>query len=158
QACALPIFSGAGVQPLDPDVPLASGALSDDFLASFIGALYRSDLWTFTSRLEHRQSDAEDRWVMSGGFYREPIAGHAFSLATQWFDSEFENGSQAMAGDVQVAWAYRPVSSAWIVLNRLDLKHESRTDAAGEVESARAINNMNVNWQLDRRTQLGAQL
>jgi uncharacterized repeat protein (TIGR01451 family) len=149
--------SDASVQPLDPDVPLASGTLGGDFLSSFIGALYRSDLWTFTSRLEHRNSDAEDRWVMSGGFYREPVAGHAFSLATQWFDSEFQNGSDAMAGDVQLAWAYRPVSSAWIVLNRLDLKHDSRTDTAGEIESARAINNLNANWQLDPRTQLGVQ-
>jgi hypothetical protein len=44
------------------------------------------------------------------------------------------------------------------VLNRLDLKHESRTDTAGDIESARAIDNMNTNWQLDERTQLGVQL
>jgi uncharacterized repeat protein (TIGR01451 family) len=149
---------GSDVQAFDPDVPLASGTLGGgDFLASFIGAVYQSELWTFTSRLEHRDSDDEDRWVAAGGFYREPIAGHAFSLATQWFDSASTNGIDAMAGDIQLAWAYRPASSAWIVLNRLDLKHESRTDTAGDIESARAIDNMNTNWQLDERTQLGVQ-
>ncbi|MGH8177559.1 MAG: OmpA family protein [Steroidobacter sp.] len=148
---------GPELEPFNANVPLASGTLSNDFLATFVGAMYRSDLWTFTSRLESRTSDDEDRLVAAGGFYREPIAGHAFSLATQWFDSQFANGSDAMAGDIQLAWAYRPVASQWIILNRLDLKHESRSDALGEFESARAINNLNSNWQLDARTQLGLQ-
>ncbi len=150
--------SGASVQPFDADVPMASGSLSGDYLATFIGTLYRGDLWTFTSRLEHRDSDAEDRWVASGGFYREPKAGHAFSLATQWFDSTFENGNEATAADVQLAWAYRPVDSRWIILNRLDLKHEAHTDSLGEFESARVIDNLNSNVQLGARTQLGVQL
>ncbi len=149
--------SEAGVVPFNENVPLSSGAMSGDFVATFLGALYRSDLWTFTSRLEHRDSDAEDRWIASGGFYREPIAGHAFSLATQWFDNAFSNGSDATAADVQLAWAYRPATSAWIVLNRLDLKHEARSDSLGEFESARVINNLNSSWQLDVRTQLGVQ-
>ncbi len=150
---------GSNAQPLNPQVPPASGTLNGgDFLATFIGALYSSELWTFTSRLEHRDSDEEDRWVASGGFYREPISGHAFSLASQWFDSKFANGNDASAADVQLAWAYRPVSSSWIILNRLDLKHESRLDTAREIESSRIINNLNSNWQLDERTQLGIQL
>ena len=149
--------SGEQIEPLNENVPLASGSLNGDFLATFVGAMYRSDLWTFTSRLESRTSDDEDRLVASGGFYREPAAGHAFSLAVQWFDSRFADSSEAMAGDIQLAWAYRPVASEWIVLNRLDLKHDSRNDALAEFESARAVNNLNSNWQLDGRTQLGVQ-
>src|SRR5690606_1544978 len=53
---------GEDLEPLDADVPLASGSLSGDFFSTFVGALYRSDLWTFTSRIEHRDSDAEERW------------------------------------------------------------------------------------------------
>ena len=59
--------------------------LTGDFFAAFVGALYRNELWTFTSRLENRHSDAEDRRIVSGGFYREPIAGHAFSMTAHWF-------------------------------------------------------------------------
>ena len=93
-------------------MPLASGSLDGDFLATFVGALYRSELWTFTSRLENRHSDAEDRRIVSGGFYREPIAGHAFSMTAHWFDSTFANGSDATAGEVQLGWSYRPATSA----------------------------------------------
>jgi uncharacterized repeat protein (TIGR01451 family) len=146
-----------GVEPFNTNVPLASGTLDNDFLATFVGALYRTELWTFTSRLENRHSDAEDRRILSGGFYREPVAGHAFSMTTHWFDSTFANGTDATAGEVQLGWSFRPATSAWIILDRLDLKQEARQDAGGHFESARAINNLNVNWQLDMRTQLGLQ-
>ena len=150
--------SGSTAQPLNANVPLASGSLGGDFLATFVGAMYRSELWTFTSRVENRDSDQENRWVYSGGFYREPRAGHAFSLTTQWFDSELENGNETLAGEMQFSWAFRPVDSAWIMLNRLDLKDEDRKDTSGEFESARAIDNLNTNWQLNPWTQLGLQL
>jgi hypothetical protein len=150
--------SGPQAAPFNANAPLASGSLAGDFLATFLGAAYRSELWTLTSRIESRTADEEDRCVVSAGLYREPVSGHAFSLAVQWFDSRLEAGTDAMVGDVQLAWAYRPVASDWIVLDRLDLKHESRTDELGDFESARIVNNLNSNWQLDGRTQLGLQL
>ena len=149
--------SGSAIAPFNPNVALASGTLGNDFVATFIGALYRSELWTITSRIENRASDDEDRLVFSGGFYREPVAGHAFSLATQYFDSRFAAGTDASVGEVQLGWVYRPVVSSWIVLDRLDLKSEQTSDMSGTFESARAINNLNANWQLDMRTQLGVQ-
>jgi len=148
---------GAPVEPFNPNVPLASGTLDGDFVATFVGALYRTELWTFTSRLENRHSDAEDRRIVSGGFYREPVAGHAFSMTANWFDSTFATGADATAGEVQLGWSYRPATSAWIILDRLDLKHDAHSDASSDIESARAINNLNANWQLDQRTQLGLQ-
>jgi hypothetical protein len=149
---------GENLSPFNANVPMASGTLNNDFLTAFAGAMYRSEFWTFTSRVENRSSDDEDRWVVSGGFYREPVAGHAFSLATQAFDSKSANGTDNRASDIQLAWAYRPATSAWIVLDRLDLKQELRSDTLGEFESARAINNLNANWQMNPWTQLGLQL
>ncbi len=145
------------VEQFNPNVPLASGTLDGDFIATFVGALYRTELWTFTSRLENRHSDAEDRRIVSGGFYREPVAGHAFSMAANWFDSTFATGAAASAGEVQLGWSYRPATSAWIILDRLDLKHDAHSDASSDIESARIVNNLNANWQLDTRTQLGLQ-
>lgn len=145
------------IEPFNPAVSLASGSLDGDFLATFIGALYRSELWTFTSRLENRHSDTEDRRIVSGGFYREPVNGHAFSMTAHWFDSTFANGADATAGEVQLGWSYRPATSAWIILDRLDLKQDAHSDASSDIESARVINNLNANWQFDTRTQLGLQ-
>ncbi|MET0658451.1 MAG: hypothetical protein ABW110_09895 [Steroidobacteraceae bacterium] len=149
--------SGDRFEQLNANAPLASGSLSGDFVATFAGATYRSETWTVTSRLERRDADEEERWVFAGGFYREPIDGHAFSLATQLFDSTMEEGSDTTGAEVDLSWAYRPVDSRWIVLDRLDLKDESRDDVLGRYESARIVNNLNANWQLDRSLQLGLQ-
>ncbi len=148
---------GPGTQPLNPRVPLASGTLADDFLAAFAGALYRSDLWTFTSRAEYRSSDAEDRAILTGGFYREPVSGHAFSMSLTALDSEMTSGVESLSVDVRLGWAYRPVESRWIVLDRLDLIYETQEDLLAKQDTSRIVNTLNANWQIDDATQLALQ-
>ena len=148
---------GPALAPLVPGRPLASGTLTDDFFATYLGALYRSELWTATSRIEWRASDREDRAILTGGLYREPVRGHAFALGLHLLSSDFAAAPDTTAADTQFAWAFRPTGSRWIVLDRLDLRFERQRDIAGTVEAARVINNVNANWQLDGRTQLGLQ-
>ncbi|MBC7984118.1 MAG: OmpA family protein, partial [Candidatus Obscuribacterales bacterium] len=148
---------GSNLQPLNRNVPLASGSLTEDFLATSIAAMYRGESWTLNSRVEQRDSDLEKRWTYVGGFYREPAHGHAFSLATQFFTSEGSTRADTTAGLIRMAWAYRPVESRWIILDRLDLKHDKRTDTLSTFDSSRLINNLNANWQLNNRTQAGVQ-
>jgi len=148
---------GPGLAPIIPGRPLASGTLADDYFASHVGALWRSDLWTATSRLEWRNADREDRAILSGGLYREAVRGHAFALSLRAMHGDASQGERTTAADTQFGWAFRPAESRWIVLDRLDLRYEGRDDAGGRMESARVINNLNVNWQLDPRTQLGLQ-
>jgi hypothetical protein len=146
---------GPGTQPLNPRVPLASGTLADDFLAAFAGALYRSELWTFTTRAEHRSSDAEDRTILSGGFYREPVAGHAFSMSLTALGSDLASGAESLSADLRLGWAYRPVDSRWIVLDRLDLIYETLEDPLlAKQDTSRIVNALNANWQIDDATQL----
>jgi len=148
---------GPAAQPLNPRVPLASGTLADDFLAAFAGALYRSELWTFTSRAEYRSSDVEDRAILTGGFYREPVAGHAFSMSTTALQSQMSAGPESLEVDVRLGWAYRPVDSRWIVLDRLDLIYETREDLLAQQDTSRIVNNFNASWQIDDATQLSLQ-
>jgi uncharacterized repeat protein (TIGR01451 family) len=143
--------------PFDPKVPLASGTLTDDFFATFLGALYRKDDWTFTSRVEKRNSDLEDRLTYAGGFYREPRAGQALSMTALMARSDFATGIDSRTADVRFSWAFRPTERRWMLLDRLDLIYDDRTDAAGANDSRRIVNNLNANWQLDARTQLGLQ-
>ncbi len=147
---------GADLAPLDPRVPLASGSLTEDYFATFVGAQYRSDLWQFTTRVENRAADSEDRWSLTTGWYREPRAGHALSLALQAFDTQAAavDASQATA---RFAWAYRPIDSDWIVFDRLELQFDRRSDLAGSYDSRRVINNLHANWQWNAATQLGLQ-
>jgi uncharacterized repeat protein (TIGR01451 family) len=149
---------GPDLEPLNPNAPLASGSLADDFTAVFAGAQYRSGSWSFTSRAETRNSDREDRRLFTVGFYREPVAGHAFSMAVQLIDSDFASGADTQAETIQLSWAYRPIDGAWILLDRLDLKHDVHGLALDRVESERIVNNLNANREIGARMQLGVQL
>ena len=154
---------GLGVLPVNAAVPPASGTLGDDFFATFIGALYRTPTWAVSSRLEHRNADSEDRWLGTTGFYREPILGHAFSLALNLLDSTAKTptGTDTRTATAIMSWAFRPISSRWIVLDRLDLKldHSGTLGASTTAtQTDRVVDNFNSNWQLNPHTQLGLQI
>lgn len=147
---------GPDLEPINPNAPLASGSTTEDFFAAFVGASYRKELWQMTSRLEHRNSDSEERWSSTTGWYREPIEGHALSVSVQAFDSEqlLTDSTEAVG---RFAWAFRPDSSKWIVFDRFELKYDSRGDALNSYESSRVVNNLHANWQLNPNLQLGLQ-
>jgi uncharacterized repeat protein (TIGR01451 family) len=147
---------GSQLEPLNPNAPLASGTLTDDFFAAFLGASYRHELWQLTSRLEHRNSDTEDRWSSTTGWYREPVEGQAMSVSLQGFTTDGALGKSADAIG-RYAWAFRPDSSRWIVFDRLELKYSDQSGLAQSFDSSRIVNNLHANWQLNPSTQLGLQ-
>ena len=124
--------------------------LTEDFFAAFVGASYRHELWQMTSRLEHRNSDTEDRWSSTTGWYREPVEGHAMSVSLQAFDQRRRRRASRREAVGRFAWAFRPDSSRWIVFDRLELKYDDQIGAgACSFESSRVVNNLHANWQLE---------
>jgi hypothetical protein len=147
---------GQDLEPLNPNAPLASGSLTDDFFAAFVGAAYRHELWQMTSRLEHRNADSAERWSSTTGWYREPVEGRAMSVSLQLFDSQAQLADSTEAVG-RFAWAFRPDSSRWIVFDRLELKYDDQSQSTGSFQSSRLVNNLHANWQLDPQLQLGLQ-
>jgi hypothetical protein len=148
---------GADARPINPEVPLASGSMSDDYLAAFAGALYQSDLWTFTSRAELRNSDLEDRLTLASGLYREAVAGHGFSMSLLATQSDMLTGFDSSQVDLGFGWAYRPVASRWVVLDRLELIYEDQQGIGIGAESWRLIDSLNANYKPSERMQIGLQ-
>ena len=150
---------GADLAPLNPAVPLASGSVTEDFFASFVGAQYHADLWTATTRLERRTSDSEIRQTLLAGWYREPSLGHALSLSLLATDSDARTTAADTSGaDLRFAWAYRPATGRWMVFTRTDFKRDTREDALLVAESTRWVQNLHYNLQWNPATQLGLQL
>ncbi|HJS21082.1 MAG TPA: hypothetical protein VJ764_00370, partial [Steroidobacteraceae bacterium] len=148
---------GADARPLNPEVPLASGSMSDDYLAAFAGALYQDDLWTFTSRAELRNSDLEERLTLASGLYREAAGGHAFSLSLLATQSDMLTGLDTAQVDLGFGWAYRPAASRWILLDRLELIYEDQQASGVGAQSWRLVDSLNANFKPNERTQLGLQ-
>jgi outer membrane protein OmpA-like peptidoglycan-associated protein len=147
---------GADLEPLNPNAPLASGSMTEDFTAAFLGASYRHELWQMTSRLEHRNSDLEERWSSTTGWYREPVEGQAMSVSVQALDTDAQLSDSTSAVG-RFAWAFRPDSSRWIVFDRFELKYDEQSGLTDSFDSARIVNNLHANWQLGPSMQLGVQ-
>ncbi len=146
---------GAGNPPFNVNVPSASGTLNDDFTAVSLGSTYRADTATWVNRFEHRDADSEDRLGLFIGWHRDLQEGIAFGVDAQWFDSDFLDGSETTDGDIRFSLSYRPVTSKWIHLNRLDYKFDERVDTAGNRDRSRKlINNWKGNYMPNRDHQL----
>ncbi len=149
---------GAALTPQNPGLPLASGSLQDDFLAVFAGAQFHRDDWTLASRIERRSADTEQRWLATAGWYRAERGGHALSFAGQTERRDALLGEDSSSADLRFAWAYRPDSKRWIVLNRLDLRRDVREGGLSNYETLRLVDNLHANWQWNSKTQIGLQL
>jgi outer membrane protein OmpA-like peptidoglycan-associated protein len=150
-------LTGTTPERLNPAVPLVSGNLSEDYLATFVGGAYRAELWTFTSRLERRDAQTTDRRALTTGFFREPLAGRALSLTAHWLDTDTPTGASRVV-DTRFSYAYRPVDRRLVVLERLDLQRNDQDDLLASYATARVVNNLNLHWQLGQKLELGTQL
>jgi hypothetical protein len=150
-------LTGADAERFNPNVPLVSGAIGGDFLATYIGAQYRADLWTITTRFERRDSDLAERRSFTSGFYREPMYGRALSVTTRWLDNDATDGDGRVV-DARVSYAYRPSEGRFIVLERLDLVQDVRDELFSSFETTRLVNNVNLHWQVGQKLELGTQI
>ncbi len=146
---------GGGNTELNLNVPPpSSGTFSNDFSAVSLGATRRGDSSTWVNRLEQRDSDSEDRFGAIIGWHRDLQEGIAFGVDMQLFDSTFTDNSERSNGDLRFSLAYRPITSKWIHLNRLDYKYDIFTSATGESEQSRRwINNWKGNYLPSRHNQ-----
>ncbi|MFK7887069.1 MAG: OmpA family protein [Gammaproteobacteria bacterium] len=148
-------IAGDDLTRVNENAPLASGNDTQDFTSAFVGALYRSDDWSATSRLEHRRSDAETRDGLFFGLYREERAGVGFSADAEIFDVVRQSGADAFDAQLRLGWAWRPDESRWTLFNRLDAVYQD-VDAAAQVSAQttwKLINNMSANYTTQRGTQ-----
>ena len=147
----------ADARVFDPDRELASGSLNEDFLSVFAGAMYSTEHWSANSRIEHRNSDSEERSTLLVGWYREPSAGHGLSAGFTVLTNENTSGAESTTADLKIGWAYRKADSTWSFLNRTDLVFEDAVTTSDELSSWRVINNFNANRRFSAATQLSLQ-
>ncbi|MEO1202130.1 MAG: OmpA family protein, partial [Pseudomonadota bacterium] len=145
------------VPRFDDDRELPSGSLDDDFLAVYTGATYTAPVWSANSRIEYRDSDAEERMSLLLGWYREPTAGHGLSAGLTVFQGETSRGREMINADLRLGWAYRKANGVWSFLDRLDLIYDDMNDVETAEKSWRIINNFNANRRIGARSQLSLQ-
>jgi uncharacterized repeat protein (TIGR01451 family) len=135
------------------NVPTAQGS-DDDFTSVSVGSTYRKAKWTWWNRLETRQADNEDKYGVSTSVVGEPKDGVAVSAKALAFISEVSGGARHTDGNIRLGAAYRPSSSRWILLNRLDFYFDKMDDSNSDYDNWRIVNNLHANFRLNRKLQM----
>lgn len=144
-----------GAVPLNAEVPIAQGTNNADFTAVSTGLTYQADTYTLASRLETRNAVTEHKWGAIINWQRNLIEGIAYGVGTQLFDTDRVDGSSSLDADISLSLGYRPTSSHWITLDRLEYKHDEEKSALGfKLRQRKLINNVVTNYKPNHENQL----
>ena len=144
-----------GAVPLNINVPIAQGTANDDFTAVSTGLTYQAETYTVVTRLETRNAETENKVGALVNWERKLIDGVAYALATQLFDTDRADGSSSVDADIRLSLGYRPNSSNWITLDRLEYKLDEEESALGSTTRQRKlVNNFVTNYKPDHENQL----
>lgn len=166
-------MSKTATNPLSTNQPLASGTPiagapginTGDFTAAYTGVAYHDTVWSGNGRVEYRTSDTDEKVNLLLGAQRILDAGRSV-VAGLSASSTDGIGIDSTKLGVRLSYAYRPNTSRWALLDRLDYVRESlRQNAVPNTTSILAIdsrarklvNNLNTNYMHDRHTQIALQ-
>jgi hypothetical protein len=144
-----------GNDRFNTNVPASSGG--EDFTAISVGTAYKEEKWSWTGRIETRNSANEDRIGLFSGVYGEFKEGIGLAAALQAFRTGYSSGGEKESGDLRFGLAYRPKETRWIILDRLDFLVEKQSGAGFDFDNRRIINNINANFKADHKTQISLQ-
>jgi len=145
-----------GNASFNTNVPATSGG-GADFTAISLGAAYKEEKWSWAGRAELRESDGEDKIGIFTGAYGEVKEGLGLAAALQAFRTESSSGADKTSGNLRLGLAYRPLKTAWLVLNRFDYIFDKQKGSEFNFANWRIVNNLNANWKMNRKTQISLQ-
>lgn len=134
------------------NVPETSGGT--DFTAVSLGASFLEKMWSWTGRVEFKDSASEDKTGIYTGLYAEPKPGLGTSFGLQVFKTDFATGATKTDGKISLGLAYRPELSRWIILDRLEYIFEKQRNADFNFDNWRLVNNFNAHYKAGRKMRL----
>lgn len=179
-------LGGADVLDLvNPLQPAASGgqlsqdcALFEDFTALTLGLGWRIENWSATLRGEWRDGEFANRKGLTGGVIRQLADGVTVGGGASWTRASGASAAATEVVEAALAAAYRPASSDFAALAKLEFRGDRVSDAVlgalgpvgrialivnGDAKSQRLVASVSANWRpegdddgrLVRRTEIG---
>lgn len=145
-----------GNVPVNGNAAPASGG-NEDFTALTLGFDRKVEKWSWSNRFEFRASDNDDKIGLYTGAEGEIRQGVALSSKFQIFETKQTSGVKILSGDMRFGLAWRPLSSKWIIFDRLDYLFDRQSGTESNLKNWRFINNLHANFHPDSRTQLSIQ-
>ncbi len=146
-------LAGRGGVAALPD-PFGAGP-TEDFTAATLGATYRATRWSWTGRLEWRTSTAASRLGLTSAVLRALGEGRTLAASIRAYRSTAANGKVSDYASTDLALAWRPPTSRWSVLDRLEVRYRRGDVALGAAsdtgfdasETTRIVNNLAVDYR-----------
>ncbi len=128
------------------NVPAASGS-TEDFTAISFGANYKHKSWSWTSRIEKREANTENKWALYSGVVGKPVNSLGLSARLQSFQINKNTGVKEDKHNLRFGLVFRPLSSRWTILNRTDLNIEKKSEGSTNYNNKKIINNLLLNYK-----------
>ena len=140
----------SGDETVNPNAAPAYGA-DDDFTSVSLGTTYRREKMIWTSRIETRQADREDKYGATTSIVSEVDDGTALSARANGFITDISDGARRTDGDIRFGLAYRPKQGKWIILDRLDFYFDEYDGDDNDYRDRRLVNNLD---QISNQTEI----
>ncbi len=150
--------------PVDINQPAINGSIRDDFTAFSVGLGWREDDWSWTTRLEHRNGDREDKNNLRFGLIRQLSKGKDISASVEIIRSTLHatdtgattvnTAEQNNKAIISLGSAWHPQNNDYTVLQRLDFIQEERENVNENKRTRKIIHNIHVNKKAGRKTQI----
>ncbi|MCK5237658.1 MAG: OmpA family protein, partial [Deltaproteobacteria bacterium] len=135
----------------------SSSADPDDFTAISLGASYKAIDWGLSARVDYRVSPLQIKRTIFAGVYGEVREG--LGVTFSYLEGRVENEVQPDSHNinVRVGTVYRPLFGKWTLLDKFDYVLHEDSNTAMEFAEKKLVNNLNVNYKLNRETQIAFQ-
>ena len=146
----------ASAAPPSLSAYLPFGSPSGDYTTATAGVAYQDALWSANARIEIRNASLDQQKNLQIGFQRQLVGGRSMAAGLILRNATSATGG-TRDGDVRWSYAYRPVESRWVWLDRADYISQSSETLASTIKGAKLVNNLNANYRPNPRTQISLQ-
>ncbi len=138
-----------------PDAAISPVEVNDDFQSLYVGAAYRDEKTSVSSRMEVRDNEEDRTWVLSSSATRDLSETLSLAATARGHIRVTEDGlgESEERYEARLGAAWRPRNEDTVVFNRLDIIN---TKALNDVNTTKLVNNSALNTMVNDRWQLSA--
>lgn len=132
------------------------GSDTGDYTAATLGAAFHDTVWSGNGRVEIRNASISQQKNLQLGILRNLNEGRSMAAG---FTMRNAIGSifSTRSSDLRLSYAHRPNDSRWVWFNRTDAIMQSSLSSTSALKGSKLVNNLNANYQPNRRTQIALQ-
>ncbi len=135
---------------------LTTSLSGNDFDAYRVGLSYNNKSYTATLNTELRKSKEEEKVNLSTAIYTQTSNDLALALSGS-LNKDENNQQKRSDANMRFSMAYRPEEDGMMVLEKLDFIRSELNDETGSFLTDKMVNNINVNLQPTRKSELALQ-